>query len=70
MGEGNKLEIRIKKNGKIQIFNQGEELINVINDFITTVRQAVVYTSTGAQKLRHLNFSPVQKRLKTFLSKE
>lgn len=69
-GDDNSLEIRVKKNGKIQIRNNGEELINVINDFITTVRRAVVYTSTGPQKLRHLDFTPVQRRLKTFLSKD
>lgn len=68
--DDNGLEIRVKRNGKIQIRNNGEELINVLNDILTTIRQAVVYTSTGAQKLRHLNFSPVQRRLKTFLSKD
>jgi len=66
----NKLEIRLKKNGKIQIFNQGEELISILNDMLRVIRQAVVYTSTGAQKLRHHEFALTAKRLKTFLSTE
>lgn len=64
---GGKLEIRIKPNNHIQIFNNGQELIKVLNDFVSVVREAVVYTSTGAQKLRHSDFEEVQTKLKTFL---
>lgn len=67
--EKNGVEIRVKKNGHIQIMNNGEELLAVIDDMLRTIREAVVYTSTGAQKLRHTNFAPVQKRLRTFLEK-
>lgn len=64
-----KLEIRVKKNGHIQILNQEEELITVLNDMLTYIRQAKVYTSTGPQKLRHSKFAKVQTRLKKFLEK-
>lgn len=67
--EKNGLEIRVKPNGHIQIINNGEELITVLDDMLRTIREAVVYTSTGAQKLRHANFAPVQNRLRTFLEK-
>lgn len=64
-----RLEIRCKKNGQIQILNKEEELIKVLDDMLTVVRQAVVYTSTGAQKLRHKKFAETQKRLRTFLKR-
>lgn len=68
-GSGN-LEIRLKKSGRLQILNhRGEELITVLNDMLTAIRQARVYTSTGAQLLRHSKFSSVQTRLKTFLQR-
>lgn len=67
--EKNGMEIRIKKNGHIQILNNGEELITVLDDMLRTIRESVVYTSTGAQRLRHTNFAPVQRRLRTFLEK-
>lgn len=61
-------EIRVKPDGKIQILNhQGQELVKVLDDMLTYLRQAVVYTSVGPQKLRHTQFSNVQRRLKTFL---
>lgn len=64
---GNFLELRVKNNNHLQVKNNKEELVKVLDDLITTLREAVVYTSTGAQKLRHKEFSRVQKRLKTFL---
>lgn len=66
-GSGN-CEIRIKPDGKIQILNhQGQELVKVMDDFMTAVRQSVVYSSTGVLNLRHTQFANVQRRLKTFL---
>lgn len=68
-GENNHLELRFKKNGHIQIMNRTDELIKVLNDTLTVIREAVIYTSTGRQQLRHWRFNEVQERLKTFLEK-
>ncbi len=68
-GDGNILEIRVKKNGHVQVLNKQEELIKVLSDLVQTIRNAVVYTSTGPQKLKHKDFSKNHKRLNTFLEK-
>lgn len=65
----NYTEIRVKENGHIQFLNKTDELVKVLNDMLTALRQAKVYTSTGPQKLRHSKFTSVQNRLKTFLQK-
>jgi len=61
-----KVEVRIKDNGHFQIKNQTQEFVKVIDDLITIIRQARVYTSSGAQPLRHTNFAKIQQRLRTF----
>ena len=63
------LEMRIKKNGHIQILNKNDELIKVLSDMLTVIRQAVVYTCNGPQHLRHHLFRHVHARLRTFLEK-
>lgn len=68
-GSEDLLEMRLKKNGKLQIVNKEEELIKVLDDLVTILRESVVYTCNGPQHLRHLNFKRVQERLKTFLHK-
>jgi hypothetical protein len=67
--DGSKLEIRVKPNGKIQILNKENELISLIDDLMTAVREAYVYTSTGPQHLRHHLFAQIQSKIKTFVSK-
>lgn len=64
-----RVEVRIKPNGHIQILNNKEELVKVLDDLITYLREAKVYTSTGALRLRHSKFESGQKRLRTFLEK-
>ncbi len=68
-GDGNILEFRIKKNGHLQVLNKTDELIKVLSDLVQTIRSAVVYTSTGVQKLKHKDFQKNHNRLKTFLEK-
>lgn len=63
------LQMRVKKNGHLQVINQTNELVKVLNDMLQIIREAVVYTSTGPQLLRHSKFSEVASRLKTFLEK-
>lgn len=63
------LEIRVKPNGHLQVFNQSEELVKVLNDMLQIIREAVVYTSTGPQRLRHWRFARIAARLKTFLER-
>lgn len=61
------LETRIKKNNHLQVLNQSNELISVLWETIKVIREAVVYTSTGPQQLRHSQFQNVHNKLKTFL---
>lgn len=65
----NFLEMRLKPNNHLQILNKTDELVKVLSDLVQTLREAVVYTSTGAQKLRHHKFAEVHNRLKTFLER-
>jgi hypothetical protein len=66
---GNKLEIRVKPNGKIQILNNSNDLVAVLDDCMRVIRAAVVYTCNGPKKLRHAEFTTVHNKLKTFVSK-
>lgn len=66
---GGVVEVRVKKNNHLQIINKTDELIKVLSDLVQTIRDSVVYTSTGVQKLRHKDFSKNHNRLKTFLEK-
>jgi len=68
-GKKNRLEIRVKPNGHIQILNAKEELVKVLDDMLKIIREAKVYTSTGKQPLRHSKFQDVHDRLKTFREK-
>lgn len=65
----NKLEIRVKPNGKIQILNNSYDLVAVLDDCMKVIRAAVVYTCNGPKKLRHAEFSSVHNKLKTFVSR-
>lgn len=69
IGDGNKLEIRIKTNGHIQILNGTNELLKTMDDWFQVMRDAVIYTCNGPQRLRHNQLSKVHKRLKTFREK-
>jgi len=60
-------EVLVKGNNHIQVKNNGQELVSVLNEMLKTLREAVVYTSSGPQKLRHSNFSRVHAKLKTFV---
>lgn len=64
-----KLEIRVKPNGHLEILNQAYELVKVLSKMLKTIREAVVYTSNGPQKLKHLEFAQVQKQLDSFVEK-
>ncbi len=65
---GGKCEVRVKGNNHYQVVNnKGNELVDVLSEILKTIREAVVYTSSGAQKLRHSNFVNVHAKLKTFL---
>lgn len=63
------LEFRIKPTGKLQVLNSSEELVKVLYDMLTILREARVYTSTGPQLLRHEKFEEITERLKTFLER-
>ena len=65
----NFVEFRVKKNNHLQILNKSDELLKVLDDLVKTIRAAVVYTSTGVQKLKHKDFAKVHARLKTFVEK-
>ena len=67
--DSGKTEIRVKNNGHLQVINQTTELIKTLDEWMSAMREAVVYTSTGAQQLRHAKFSSIQTKLKTFLEK-
>ena len=64
---GSHCEVRIKNNNHLQVLNATEEFVKVLDDMLTVIREAVVYTSTGPQQLRHALFAQVQSRLQTFL---
>lgn len=68
-GKSERLEIRLKKNGKVQILNKQYDLIDVLNEAMETIREAVVYTCGGPQKLRHTQLKPVHDKIKTFVHK-
>lgn len=68
-GKKNRLEIRVKPNGHIQILNAKEELVKTLWDMLKIIREAKVYTSSGKQPLRHSQFQAVHDRLKTFVEK-
>ena len=61
------VEMRIKPNNHFEVINSKEEFVKVLNDMLLIIREAVVYTSDGPQKLRHHLLAVVQKRLQTFL---
>lgn len=63
------LEMRLKKNGHLQVLNSQEELVKVLNDMLQILREAVTYTCGGPQKLRHSKFAEIAARLKTFQEK-
>ncbi|NIQ92443.1 MAG: hypothetical protein GWN93_27060 [Deltaproteobacteria bacterium] len=60
------LEMRIKPNNHLQFINKDNELVNVLNEMLRVIRESVVYTSTGAQPLRHAEFSKIASKLKSF----
>lgn len=70
--EGKKTEIRVKQNGKLQVINQTDEMIKLIYNFIKAITsgQAVVYTSTGPQSIKHFDFPEIERRLETFVEKK
>ena len=69
-GDKNKVEFRMKDNGHLQILNKQHELLSVLDEILTVLREAVVYTGdAGAQRLRHYRFSTVHRKLKTFVEK-
>jgi hypothetical protein len=61
-----KLEVRLKQNNHLEIINNGNELVSVLNEMLQVLRQAVVYTSTGPQRLRHSRFAEIAQRLASF----
>lgn len=63
------LKIFVKANGHLQIKNQNEELVQLINDMLRIIREAVVYTSNGPQELKHKEFQSLANKLKTFEEK-
>jgi len=63
------LEMRIKPNNHLEVINSSNELLAVLDELVQTIRDAVVYTSTGAQQLRHANFAIVHDKLKSFVEK-
>ena len=69
--DGKKTEVRIKQNGKIQCINQTDELFKLLYRFVKAIAsgEAVAYTSTGAQPLRHFEFSQILSKLETFIEK-
>ena len=65
-----KTQVNVKPNGHIEISNPTDELVKVLNDMLTILREAVVMTgSNGPQKLRHWKFSALKKRLASFQEK-
>lgn len=66
-GAGGKVEMRLSSKNKLQILNNNEELIKLLYDMIVVMQEAVVYTSTGPQLLRHSKFDELTSRIKTFV---
>ena len=59
--------IFVKPNNHFQVKNAGEELVEILCDFVRAVREARTYTGVGMQLLNHLKFPTIEQRLKTFL---
>lgn len=66
---GNFVELRMKKNGHIQVINKTDELVKVANDMLQVLREARTPTCGGPQPLVHPRFPEITRRLKTFLEK-
>lgn len=66
---GHKTEIRVKKNGKLQVVNKKYDLIFLLDELIRIIREAVVYTDNGPQNLKHVEFGQIHQKFKTFVSK-
>jgi len=60
-------EVKIKGNNHIQISNSTNELIRVLNDILTHIREGRVITGVGLQPLQHPLFPSDQIRLQSFL---
>jgi hypothetical protein len=67
--KGKYTEARFRRDGKFQIKNNQYEFVKEFDRLISVIRQAVVYTSTGPKRLRHLFFATQQARIRSFLVK-
>lgn len=66
---GDRMEFRFKEDGKLQILNRRYDYIELMDDLIQVLRDAVVYTDNGPQKLRHAEFEALHQKFKTFVHK-
>ena len=66
-GKNGKLEMRLTPSNKIQVLNNSNEMVKILYDLIVAIQEAKVYTSTGAQPLRHSKFTSLTNKLKTFV---
>ncbi len=65
-----KMEIRLTPTDQVQFLNKGDELVLVLDDLLTALREAVVYSSAGPLLLRHSKFDSLQTRLRRFLKRD
>lgn len=63
------IEVRVKKNGHIQIINKTDELVKVLNDVLQAILDARTATCGGPQPLVNPKWPTLVKRLKSFLEK-
>ncbi len=59
--------MHVKANNHLQVINGTTELVKTLCDMMRAVREAVTYTCGGPEKLYHVNFKEIEKRLKSFL---
>lgn len=62
-------EVRLKKNGHFQIINQEYEFVKVLCQVMDYISEAVIYTDSGPQTLKHAFLRKEMAKLKTFLEK-